>query len=147
MKKIEFKAEISSTPEHVWKTMLDPDTYREWISAGWPGSTYEGEWKEGEKLIFSGPGGGGTQVEILKLKPYEIVDTEHIAVVNKDGSLDTSSELAQGWIGSKETYRFNSHPQGTELIVEIVTTPAWEDMVQEGWPDALQKLKEIAETA
>jgi uncharacterized protein YndB with AHSA1/START domain len=145
MKKFEFKTSIAASPERVWKTMLEPATYNQWIDAGWPGSTYEGEWKEGANIIFSGPGGGGTQAKLLTVRPFENVDMEHIAIVNKDGSLDTESEMAQGWVGSREIYRFVAQDGGTELTVELVTNPDWEDMLQEGWNDGLKKLKELAE--
>ena len=146
MKKLEFKIEISSPQEKVWKTMLDHPTYEQWVAAGWPGSSYKGNWKQGETIDFVGPdGGGGTQARMNEVTPYEFVDAEHVAVINKDGSLDKESDVAKGWIGTRESYRFKPTKNGTELTVEITTAEAWEKMFADGWPAALKKLKELSE--
>ena len=39
--------------------MLADDTYREWTSAFHPGSYYKGDWSEGSKILFLGPGDDG----------------------------------------------------------------------------------------
>src|SRR5690349_6558948 len=99
MKTLEFKTHIAASPEHVWKTMIEPGTYRQWVNVSWPESFYVGEWKEGEEILFTGPGGGGTQAKVLQINPYTLIDTEHIAVVNEDGTLDKESAMAKDWIG------------------------------------------------
>lgn len=145
MKKLEFKIDIEAPQETVWKTMLEPNTYKQWVSVSWPGSGYDGNWQEGETIRFEGAGGGGTQAKLNEVRPYEFVDAEHIAVINKDGSLDKESDIAKGWIGSKESYRFKPSKKGTELTVEILTPEAWAKMFNDGWPAALEKLKELSE--
>ena len=106
MKKLEFKIEIAAVPEKVWKSMLDPVTYKQWVNVSWPGSSYEGIWKQDEHIKFSGAQGGGTQAVLKELRKYEFILAEHTAVINADGSLDKESEVAKGWIGTKESYRF-----------------------------------------
>lgn len=145
MEKLEFKIDINASPEAVWKTMLEADTYRQWVGVSWPGSTYDGNWIQGETIRFTGAEGGGTQARLLDVIPYEFVNAEHIAVINGDGSLDKESEIAKGWIGARESYRFQPNQNGTELVVEILTPEAWAEMFKEGWPAALQKLKELSE--
>jgi uncharacterized protein YndB with AHSA1/START domain len=145
MKKLEFKIDIAAPQEVVWKTMLEPETYKQWVGVSWPGSKYEGKWEKGETLKFTGSEGGGTQAKLIECKPYEFIDAKHIAVINGDGSLDTESDIAKGWIGAKEAYRFKPIKNGTELIVEITTPEAWEKMFSDGWPNALKKLKELSE--
>ena len=66
-------------------------------------------------------------------------------MINADGSEDRTSEIARGWIGTTEQYTFKEHDGSTDLIVEIETTPEWEAMFNDGWPNALAKLKEICE--
>lgn len=146
MKKIEFKTEIAAKPEKVWKTMLEQKTYREWVNAGWPGSTYEGTWKEGETIRFVGESGqGGTAAKLEKVREPESIFARHIAVITPDGGLDTSSEEAKGWVGTTEEYALTEKNGKTELKVIIHTAPQWESMFNEGWPAALNKLKEICE--
>jgi uncharacterized protein YndB with AHSA1/START domain len=145
MEKLEFKIDIKAPQEEVWKTMLEPNSYQQWVGVSWPGSHYDGNWKQGETIKFTGAEGGGTQAKLVEVKPYEFINAEHIAVINGDGSLDKESEIAKGWIGTKESYRFKPIKNGTELIVEISTPKAWAKMFNDGWPAALKKLKELSE--
>lgn len=146
MKHLEFKTQIDADRRKVWDTMLQPETYKEWVSVSWPGSTYEGKWSEGENIKFISPGQGGTMANLVEEKPYNTILAKHIAVINPDGSEDRQSEIAKGWIGTTERYTFQEHKGKTELKVEIETTPEWENMFVDGWPNALAKLKEICET-
>ena len=146
MKKLEFKIDIAASPEKVWKTMLELETYKQWVGVSWPGSSYKGSWKQGETINFTGDEGGGTQAKLNEVKPYEFIDAEHIAVINGDGSLDKESDMAKGWIGTKEAYTFKPIKSGTELIVEMSVPEAWEKMFSDGWPAALKKLKELSES-
>ena len=84
---------------------------------------------------------------LLEHKPYDEILAKHVAIIRADGSEDTDSEMAQGWVGILERYLFHSKNGQTEVIVEIQTPPQWEGMFEEGWPAALAKLKEICEQA
>ena len=52
MKKIEFKINIAAPKQKVWDTMLAHGTYEEWCSAGWPGSTYTGNWNQDSTYVL-----------------------------------------------------------------------------------------------
>ena len=145
MKKLKFDININAPRKKVWDTMLQPETYREWTNVSWPGSSVEGEWKEGKNLRFASPGQGGTLATVIKHKPFEQTMARHIAVINPDGTEDRESEVAKGWIGSTERYSFAERDGKTTLTVDIETPPEWEPMFQDGWPAALKKLKEISE--
>lgn len=147
MKKLEYKTEINAKPEKVWKTMLEIDTYHEWVNVSWPNSTYDGNWKQGEEISFIGSGEnkGGTKARLVEVRQPEVIRAEHIAIIGPDGKEDTTSPEAKGWIGTKEEYFFTEKNGKTELKVEITTNPDWESMFNEGWPNALKKLKEISE--
>jgi hypothetical protein len=69
----------------------------------------------------------------------------HIAIINQDGSEDVSSAMAKGWVGTLERYRFTESKGSTTLTVTLDVSPEWEKMFQEGWPAALQALKNICE--
>ena len=145
MKKIEYKININAPAEKVWNSMLNRDTYNEWTNVSWPGSSYEGNWKQGENIRFVGPDGTGTLAHFKEVKPHKYIGAEHIAVLGKGGVEDRTSDVAKGWVGTLENYTFNEANGKTELTVEIHTNPAWEKMFNESWPAALNKLKEIAE--
>jgi uncharacterized protein YndB with AHSA1/START domain len=145
MKKLLFTVDIDASRQEVWETMLAADTYKEWSGAGWPGSYYEGTWKQGENLRFLAPNMGGSLIHLIEHRPYEYSFAKHIAAINPDGTEDRDSETAKGWIGATESYTFTEHNGKTTLEVEIHTNPAWESMFTDGWPKALAKLKEICE--
>lgn len=145
MKHLEFKTQIAADKKKVWDTMLHPETYKEWVSASWPGSTYEGKWLKGNNLRFISSSGEGTLATLVEQKPYEDILAKHIAVIKADGSEDRDSDVAKGWIGTTERYTFKERNGKTDLTVAIETSPEWETMFNEGWPDALAKLKEICE--
>jgi uncharacterized protein YndB with AHSA1/START domain len=145
MKKLEFKIDINASPKKVWETMFNPEAFREWISASYPGSYYKGQWKKGENIKFLSADNGGTLAAIVDLLPYEYILAKHIAVINPDGTEDRNSEKAKSWIGTTEAYTFTERNGKTEVKLEINTYPEWEKMFSDGWPKALKKLKEITE--
>ncbi len=146
VKTLHYEISIDASPQEVWKTMLEKDTYVQWAGVSWPGSSYDGEWKQGAQIRFTGAdGGGGTLAEITELEPNARVVAEHIAVILEDGSLDRGSEMAKEWIGTTEAYTFTGENGSTKLDVEITTPPEWASMFEEGWPNALEALKQLAE--
>lgn len=145
MKKLEYKIIINAPRQAVWETMLDQETYKQWVDAAWPSSYYEGEWKEGSNLRFITADGSGTLATLIKHKSYELSYAKHIALLNPGGAEDRESEVAKGWIGTTEMYTFTEKKGVTELNVEINTNPDWAEMFNDGWPKALAKLKEICE--
>lgn len=145
MKKLESKIDIAASPKKVWDTMLKPETYKEWVNAAWPGSYYEGNWKQGENIRFLSPGQGGTLATLVECRPYEYIRAKHVAVINADGTEDRDSESAKSWIGTTESYTFSETNGKTELRTEMNIEPEWEKMLGDGWPKALAKLKEVCE--
>lgn len=145
MKRLEFSTQINAPKKKVWDTMLQPATYKEWVNASWPGSYYEGTWAKGENLKFLAPKHGGTLATVAEHTPYETILARHIASINRDGSEDRTSAVAKGWIGTTERYTFTESNGKTTVTIVIETTPEWENMFNEGWPNALKRLKEICE--
>lgn len=145
MEHLEYKVVISAPAKKVWETMLQEETYKQWTAKSWPDAFYEGKWAKGEKIRFIGPDGSGTLAEIVEMKPYESVFARHIAVLAPGGVEDRTSEVAKGWIGTTEGYKFAEHLGKTTLTVSIETTPEWKEMFDEGWPDALEELKKLTE--
>jgi uncharacterized protein YndB with AHSA1/START domain len=146
VKTLHYETVIDASPQKVWETMLDKETYVQWVDVSWPGSSYDGEWNQGSTIRFTGgDGGGGTLAEITELEPYSKVVAEHVAVLLEDGSEDRESQMAKGWIGTTEAYAFTSENGSTRLDVELTTAPEWASMFEDGWPKALEALKQLAE--
>jgi L-rhamnose mutarotase len=148
MNKLHFSIVINAPKDHVWHTMLDQDTYRQWTEVFSPGSHYVGDWNQGSKIQFLGPdqkGKMGGMVSIIKeSKQYEFVSIEHVGLVN-DGVEDTTSEAVKSWAGALENYTFSEKDGITEVSVEMDSNDEYEEMFRNTWPKALQRLKELAE--
>ncbi len=48
-------------------------------------------------------------------------------------------------VGTLERYVFREHNGGSDLTVTIVTNPSWQKMFEDGFPNAIKKLKKICE--
>jgi len=144
-KEIVIEVTIAAPRKKVWETTLHPVTYKEWVNAAWPGSFFEGTWKEGEKLRFVSEDGSGTLAILLEHKPYDYSFAKHVAVLNPGGIEDRDSDIARSWIGTTESYTFTEQNGVTKLTVRLTIYPEWEKMFMDGWPKALAKLKEISE--
>jgi uncharacterized protein YndB with AHSA1/START domain len=145
MEHLEYKVVISAPAKKVWETMLQEETYKQWVAKSWPDSFYEGKWIKGEKIRFIGPDGSGTLADLVEVKPYERIFARHVAVLGPGGTEDRTSEVAKGWIGITEEYKFSEQAGKTTVTVSIETNPEWRKMFDDGWPTALQELKRIAE--
>ena len=115
MKKLESKIEIGAPAQKVWDTMTGLETYKEWVNVAWPGSFYQGKWKQGENIKFLSPKNEGTLARLVECKPAEYVLAEHIAVLKSDGTQDRDSQEAKSWIGTTEAYTFVEKNGRTEL--------------------------------
>lgn len=148
MEKLNFSITINAEKEKVWNTMLDEKAYRAWTEVFSPGSYYDGDWNEGSKILFLGPGETGKMSgmvsRINENRPYEFISIEHVGIV-EDGKEDTSSEAARNWAGALENYTFKDIGGKTEVLVEMDSMDEYKEMFENTWPKALQKLKELTE--
>ena len=145
MKRLQYKIDIAAPREKVWETMLGPETYQEWTNVAWPGSFFKGEWKQGEKIQFISKDEGGTLAVLEQVRPQEHIHAKHVAILLPGGVEDRTSEFARDWVGITESYTFKEQAGNTEVLVNINTNPKWEKMFNDGWPKALDKLKEMCE--
>ncbi|MGC3947630.1 MAG: SRPBCC domain-containing protein [Chryseolinea sp.] len=145
MKELEFSTQIAAPKKKVWDTMLNLDTYKKWTDAAWPGSTYEGKWKEGSDIKFIGADSSGTLATITEITPLDHIVAKHVAILQKGGVEDRTSELASRWVGTTESYYFDETNGKTNLKIKMKVTPEWEQEFKNSWPKALDKLKEMSE--
>ena len=112
------------------------------------GSWFEGDWSQGSRIRFLGPGQNGTVSGMLSRinenRPYEYISIEHLGFI-QDGKEDTTSEAVKQWMPAFENYTFRQKNGGTEVLVDMDTTEEYRQMFEQSWPKALQKLKELSE--
>jgi uncharacterized protein YndB with AHSA1/START domain len=149
MQKIHFSITINAPKKKVWDTMLQDATYRVWTSAFNPkGSWYEGDWSQGSKIRFLGPGEdgklGGMVSQIAENRPYEYISIKHVGLI-QDGKEDRTSEAVKKWAPAFENYTFKEKNGATEVLVDMDVNEEHRKMFEDMWPKALEKLKELTE--
>jgi uncharacterized protein YndB with AHSA1/START domain len=148
MKKINLNIIINAPIEKVWNKTIELESYKEWAGEFGGGSTYEGSWDRGSKILFIGETRDGMVSEIKENIPYAYISIQHNGYIT-NGIEDTTSERIKEWAPSFENYTFNdiSDADGakTEFVLEMDATDEFYDMFMDMWPKALLKLKEISE--
>jgi uncharacterized protein YndB with AHSA1/START domain len=138
MQKLHTSIKINAPKQKVWDVMIGDDTYRQWTSVFMPGSYFEGSWEEGSKILF-------LVSRIAENRLHEFISIEHLGMV-EDGVEDRSSEATKGWAGALENYTFKETENGgTEVLVDMDIDEKEKEMFDRLWPQALEKLKELAE--
>ncbi len=151
MNSLHFTIDAHASKQNVWNVMLDNSTYREWTAAFHPGSYFEGSWEKGDKILFLVPDKdnnvSGMVSRVIENILYKYLSVEHVGEVIK-GKEITTSVRAKAWAGIRENYSFSENDGVTTLQVGIDNDGKNKEMVEifeQMWPQALDKLKEIAE--
>jgi hypothetical protein len=143
MEKLHFSIIINASSKKVWETMWGIDTYKIWTKAFSEGSYFVGDWSEGSKMLFLSPDENGKESgmfsKIKENKPYEYLSIENI------GEVDNGKEEVKEWAGALENYTLKDLDGKTELLIDIDSNDEFTELFQGIWPEALDKLKELAE--
>lgn len=144
MTDLHYATQINAPREKVWNVMLGDATYREWTSVFMPGSYYQGDWSQGSKMLFLGPGAdgqkdGGMAAIVKENRPQEFISLEYHAEI-RDG-VEVPME-GNGF----ENYTLQDKDGGTEVSIDLLNLPdEYVGMFNDAWPQALEKIKELAE--
>ncbi len=151
MKKLQFKIQIKAPAEKVYTLMLgksQKSTYEQWTAEFNPTSTFEGTWEKGSKILFVGTDEhgvkGGMVSEIKDNVPNQFVSIRHRGIL-KDGEEILEGTDVEKWANGFENYSFIENFGVTELVVDLDTVEEFLDYMNETYPKALRKLKEICE--
>ncbi|REJ74471.1 MAG: SRPBCC domain-containing protein [Acidobacteria bacterium] len=139
-----YSTTIAAPVGVVWDTMLGEQTYRLWTRAFDEGSRYEGSWSEGSRIHFLSSTGDGMVAEIAESRPNAFVSIRHLGMIS-GGVEDTESEAVRRWAPAYENYSFTPVDGGTRLDVELDVAPEYEELMDQAWPRALARLKELCE--
>jgi len=151
MKKLQFKISINAPVTKVYNSMLginSKSTYEQWTAMFNPTSTYEGTWDKGTKILFVGVDEkgekGGMVSRIIENIPNQFVSIQHYGLV-KAGKEITEGPDVEKWANGFENYTFGESNGTTTVIVDLDTTEDFTDYMNETYPKALDKLKEVCE--
>lgn len=151
MKKIQFKVSINAPAPKIYDCMLgitNKSTYEQWTSLFNPTSTYEGSWDKGNKILFIGVDEkgekGGMVTRIAENIPNRFVSLQHLGLV-KSGKEITEGPEVEKWAGGYENYSFEEINGTTTVTVDLDTTEDFTEYMNQHYPKALDKLKELCE--
>lgn len=139
MQNLEFNIQIESTPEKVWKCLWEQENYKKWTDIFCKGSYYKVDnFKQGSKIHLLSPSGVGI---------YSIIDVleENIKLVFKHlGELKNFEEQSfTNWTNAIESYELIKNENGVNLKVNVDTLDEYINFMNETFPLALLKLKEL----
>lgn len=151
MKHLQFKTTIKASANKVYDTMLglsNKNSYEQWTALFNPTSTYEGNWAKGSKIYFVGVDEhgekGGMVSEIADNVPNRFVSIRHYGLLKGTEEITTGPDVEK-WANGRENYTFEENNGTTTLTVDLDTAEDFEDYMNDAYPKALAKLKEICE--
>ena len=151
MKKLQFKININAPATRIYDIMLgisDKSTYEQWTSLFNPTSSYEGSWEKGSKIRFLGVDDkgekGGMVSRIAVNVPNQFVSIQHYGILKGDKEITEGPEVEK-WANGFENYTFEENSNSTTVIVDLDTTEEFVDYMNQTYPKALDKLKELCE--
>lgn len=151
MKRLQFQISITAPVTRVYDLMLginSKSTYEQWTAMFNPTSTYEGNWDKGSKMRFVGVDEkgekGGMVSRIAENVANQFVSIQHYGLLQADKEITEGPEVEQ-WANGFENYTFENNNGTTTVIVDLDTTADFVDYMNQSYPKALKKLKEICE--
>ena len=151
MNKLQFKVSINAPVARIYDIMLglsSKSTYEQWTALFNPTSTYEGTWEKGNKILFVGVDEqgekGGMVSRVAEIIPNRFVSIQHYGLM-AGGKEITEGPDVEKWANGFENYSFEAHGEGATVTVHLDTTEEFVDFMNETYPKALDKLKEICE--
>lgn len=151
MKKLQYTANVNAPAYKVYDLMLginNKSTYEQWTAMFNPTSTYEGTWEKGNKMLFIGVdengNKGGMVSKIVENIPSQFVSIQHYGLVQGDNEITDGPDVEK-WANGLENYTFEENNGTTTITVDLDTTEEFIDYMNENYPKALDKLKELCE--
>ncbi len=151
MEKLKFKVNIKAPAQKVYDVMLglsDKTTYEQWTAAFNPTSTYKGNWNKGSKIHFLGNdehgNTGGMVSEIAENIPYQFVSIRHYGLLQNKEEITEGPEVEK-WANGFENYSFEENNGTTTVTIDLDTSEDFKEYMNDTFPKALDKLKNICE--
>jgi uncharacterized protein YndB with AHSA1/START domain len=144
MKKLEYSIAIDAKPERVWDTIIGKDSYNEWTAVFAEGSSVETDWKKGSKALFLDGKGNGMVSKIVESIPGKFLSIQHLGEV-KDGVEDPTTYQGEQWGDALENYSLEEVDGKTLWRVTMDMNEDYVQYMEDTWPLALKKVKEMAE--
>ncbi len=142
--KLHFTIDIAAPREKIWQILWDDVTYRQWTSPFMEGSYAISDWKEGSKIQFLAPDGGGIYSIIERLNPPEYMSFKHLGEI-KGGKEQPNEDGTNLWNNAMENYTLKEHNGVTTLEVDLDGANEYVSYFQGAFPKALSLVKSLSE--
>ena len=87
---------------------------------------------------------GGMVSRIVENIPNQFVSIQHYGLLKADNEITEGPEVEK-WANGFENYTFKENNGVTDVTVDLDTTEDFTDYMNESYPKALNKLKELCE--
>ncbi len=151
MEKLQYKISINAPVIKIYDLMLgmsNKSTYEQWTAMFNPTSSYEGSWEKGSKILFVGVDEngdkGGMVSRIVENIPNKFVSIQHYGLVQGSQEITEGPDVEK-WANGFENYSFEENNGSVTVTVDLDTTEDFIEYMNEKYPIALNKLKEICE--
>lgn len=151
MQKLQYTITITAPAARVYDLMLgisNKSTYEQWTALFNPTSSFEGSWALGSTMHFVGVDDqgekGGMLSRIAENRPSEFVSIQHYGLIQAGKEVTEGPEVEK-WAHGFENYTFVSEGINTTVTVDLDATDEFADYMNETYPQALLKLKEMCE--
>ncbi|MDO5654991.1 MAG: hypothetical protein Q4G27_02495 [Flavobacteriaceae bacterium] len=139
MQILTFTIEIQASPQKVWNALFDPQNYRLWTNAFHPGTYYLGELKEKNEILLLTNEGHGMFSILDTYKPFEQLTFMH------QGEIVDGKKAEVIYENAFESYFLHEIKNGTQLNVSLNCEEEYIEKMNQLFPKALKRVKEIAE--
>lgn len=151
MNTLQFNITINAPASKVHDLMLglsNKSTYELWTAVFNPTSSFKGNWEKGSKMLFVGVDEqgqqGGMVSEIADHVPHRFLSIRHYGLLKGEEEITEGPDVEQ-WANGHENYTFSEQNGITAVTVDIDVNDDFKDYMNENYPKALEKLKEICE--
>lgn len=151
MKTLQFNITINAPVGRIFDLMLgisSKSTYEAWTAVFNPTSTYEGSWEKGAKMLFIGADEhgekGGMVSRIAEHFPNQFISIQHYGLIKADQEITEGPDVEK-WANGFENYTFEVNNGTTTLIVDLDVSEDFSDYMNQTYPLALARLKELCE--
>jgi hypothetical protein len=152
MHRLQYTIKINAPVNKIYDLMLgisNKSTYEQWTAIFNPTSTYEGNWNKGSKMLFVGfdekGNKGGMVSEIVENITNKYMSIRHYGLIKSNMEITSGPEVEK-WANGFENYTFQENNDVTDISVELVSlTEDLTEYMNDSWPKALYKLKELCE--
>ncbi|MBC7451651.1 MAG: SRPBCC domain-containing protein [Cytophagales bacterium] len=142
---IKHSIDINASKAKVWDVLTKDQYNRIWYAFFSEGTHAETDWSQGSKVIFKDDSNSGMIAEVTAAIPGELLAVKYTGILMK-GKEDYDSKDAQSVKTGYERYEILEKDGKVKFYTEAEMGPEMEEMLSEPWKNALNKIKELAES-